>query len=244
MITLDLILADQLKKFKKEVDSLIAKNFMQDDAILQVLKRYIKESKKILFEGNNYSEEWIKEAKNRGLPNVTDTPHALKALISKQTIDLFENNNVLSKREMEARFEVQMENYIKKIQIESRVLGELAMNNIIPAAVKYINVLAGNISSLHQVFSATNAANVMKSQLDLVSEIAGHIGSVKTFVEQMTDARKTANGLHDSEEKALAYCKNVKPFFDKIRYHADKLELLVDDNLWPLPKYREMLFIH
>lgn len=243
MITLNLILADQLKKFKKETDQLIKSGITQDEAILRVLRQYLKDSKNILFEGNNYGEEWIGEAKRRGLSNITDTPHALKSFLTKKTLDLFDSNNVLSPREMESRFEIRLETYIKKIQIESRVLGELSTNYIIPAAVNYLNVLVRNLEGISKVYPKNNAGKVMKPQSELVEEISEHISLIKSNVSQMVEARKVANRIHESEEKALSYCKNVKPFFDKIRYHADKLELLVDDNLWPLPKYREMLFI-
>ena len=244
MITLNLILADQLKKFKKETDSLIKSGISQDDAILKVLRKYLKESGNILFEGNNYGEEWIREAKRRGLSNVTTTPHALKAFLTKKSLDLFKNNNVLSNREMESRHEIRLENYIKKIQIESRVLGEMATNYVIPAALKYLNVLVKNLEGINQFLPKNDAARVIKPQAALVMEISGHITTIKDSVDKMVESRKVANRIHETEEKALLYCEKVKPFFDQIRYHADKLELLVDDELWPLPKYREMLFIH
>lgn len=244
MIILNLILADRLRKFKTETDSLIKSGVSQDDAILKVLRKYLKESRNILFEGNNYSEEWIKEAKRRGLSNIGDTPHALKAFLTKKTLDLFKTNDVLSNREMQSRFEIGLENYIKKIQIESRVLGELATNYVIPAALKYMNILIKNLEGINQILPKNEAAKVLKPQVELIQEISGHISIIKDSVEQMVKARKVANPIQDLEEKALSYCGKVKPFFDKIRYHADKLELIVDDGLWPLPKYREMLFVH
>jgi glutamine synthetase len=243
MVALNLIVADQLEKFKKEVDRLISEKVKKEDAILQVLKRYIRESRNIRFEGNNYSQEWVKEAARRGLSNHTNTPDALKAMISKKSIDLFERNNVLTTREMHARHEIRLENYTKKIQIESRVLGDLASNHVIPIAIKYQNTLIENVKGLKQVLDLKTYGKLSQNQMDTITEISEHVSHIKTYVNEMIEARKQANRITETEEKAFAYCRNVKPFFDKIRYHADKLELLVDDEVWPLPKYRELLFV-
>ena len=242
MIVLNLIVANQLRKFKLDVDALIAKKETKDQAIFQVIKRYIKESKKIRFEGNNYSEEWVKEATKRGLSNFKTTPEALKAFVHKRTLELFESNHVLSKRELEARHEIRLENYTKKVQIESRVLGDLAGNHIIPVAIRYQNTLIENVKGLKQVLDLKTYGKLSQNQMETITEISEHVDKIKTYVNLMIEARKDANRLSETEEKAFAYCEKVFPFFDRIRYHVDKLELLVDDELWPLPKYRELLF--
>jgi len=243
MITINLIVADQLKKFKTEVDELISSKVRKDDAIFRVLRKYIKESKNIRFEGNNYSEDWIEEAKKRGLSNHRFTPDAVKALISKKTERLFAENNVLTKRELEARYEIRLENFTKKIQIESRVLGDLSTNHIIPIAIKYQNTLIANVKGLKQVLDYQAYGKLSHNQMETITEISEHIDKVKTYVHDMIEERKKANRETDVVAKADAYCHNVFPYFDKIRYHVDKLEMLVDDELWPLPKYRELLFM-
>ena len=242
MIVLNLIVADQLRKFKLEVDALIAKKVGKDDALFQVIKKYSKESKKIRFEGNNYSEEWVKEAAKRGLSNHKTTPEALKAFANKKSTDLFERNNVLSARELIARHEIRVENYTKKIQIESRVLGDLAGNHIIPVAIRYQNTLIENVKGLKQVLDLKTYGKLSQNQMETITEISEHVDKIKTYVYEMIEARKAANRIHEPEEMAFAYCNKVLPYFEKIRYHADKLEFLVDDELWPLPKYRELLF--
>lgn len=242
MIVLNLIVADQLRKFKTETDGLINKKMHKEDAILKMLRKYIRESRRILFEGNNYSQEWIDEATKRGLKNLPSTPVALKAFTSKNTIDLFERNNVLTTRELVARHEIRLEHYTKKIQIESRVLGDLAGNHIIPVAIRYQNNLIENVKGLKQVLDLKTYGKLTRNQMETITEISEHVDKIKTYMNLMIDARKEANLIQDPEEKALAYCDNILPYFDKIRYHTDKLELLIDDDLWPLPKYRELLF--
>jgi glutamine synthetase len=242
MTVLNTIVAKQLKDFKVEVDALIdGKGLKKDEAIFNILREYIKGMKNILFEGNGYSEAWEKEAKKRGLSNNKTTPEALKAKISKKTIDLFEEMEVMSKVEMEARYEIELEDYTNHIQIESRVLGDIARNHIVPTAVRYQNILIDNVRGLKDIFE-DNYKKLAKEQLVLIEEISTHIESINANVTKMTNERKKANGLQDIEKKAHAYCFNVKPFFDEIRYHCDKLELLVDDEIWPLPKYRELMF--
>ena len=243
MITINLIVADQLKKFKVEVDALISKKVRKDDAIFQILRKYIKESKPIRFEGNNYSDEWLKEASKRGLSNKNTTPDALKAMTSKKTIKLFTENHVLTEREMEARYEIRLEHYTKKIQIESRVLGDLSMNHIIPIAIRYQNTLIDNVKGLKQVLDYQTYGKLSHNQMETITDISEHVDKIKTFVHKMIEARKVANKIVDIVEKADAYCTQVLPFFDEIRVHVDKLEMLVDDELWPLPKYRELLFM-
>jgi glutamine synthetase len=240
MTILNTIMAETLTSFKSEVDGLIEKGEKKEVAIMHVIKNYIKASKKVLFEGDGYSDEWQKEAAKRGLPNVKTTPPALDALVSKKAKELFEKHKVLTHAELEARHEIELEKYIKKVQIEGRVIGDLAGNHILPSAIRYQNVLIENITGLKEV-GAKEAA--YKVQLSVLNEISEHIAKVQTLSDEMTEARKKANNLTDSREKAIAYCDKVKPFFDDIRYHVDKLELLVDDASWELPKYRELLFL-
>ncbi|MEN8225255.1 MAG: glutamine synthetase III [Bacteroidota bacterium] len=243
MTALNLIMADQLKDFKREVDAHIKKKTSKNEAIFKVIKKYIRASKRIRFEGNSYSQEWIDEATERGLSNLRATPEALQAYVSKRTITLFEKNNVLTKRELQARYEIKLENYVKKIQIESRVIGDLAQNHIIPIAVKYQNTLIENAKGLAEVLDSKTYVKLSRLQVQTIKEISEHVSSVKTNVDAMLEERKKANRLDSFEEAAAAYNKNVMSYFDVIRRHVDKLELLVDDELWPLPKYRELLFI-
>jgi glutamine synthetase len=243
MIVLNTIVADQLVEFKKEVDALIAKNVEKDEAIFQVLRKCIIDSKKIRFEGNGYGEEWVKEAEKRGLSNIKTTPEALGAFVSKQTLELFERQNILSEREQHARYDIYLETYTKKIQIESRVIGDLSLNHIIPTALKYQSTLIENVRGLKEISSAADFKKLAQIQLDIISEISEHISVIKTKVDEMTEARKKANALTDVKKQAIDYCEKVKEaYFETIRYHVDKLELLVDDESWPLPKYRELLF--
>jgi glutamine synthetase len=242
MITLNLIVADQLRRFKIEVDEHLAKEMPLNEAILLVVRKYIRESKNIRFEGNNYSDEWIQEAASRGLSNFRSTPEALRALVETKAIELFENNNVLIHRELHARHEIHLENYIKKIQIESRVLGDLAGNHIIPVAIRYQNTLIENVKGLKEVLDMHSYGKLSRNQMETITEISEHVDKIKTFVGEMVEARKVANRIEHVEEKAFEYCNNVLPYFERIRNHVDKLELLVDDELWPLPKYRELLF--
>jgi glutamine synthetase len=240
MTILNLIVADQLKKFKLEVDKLIKKGEKKDLALLTVIKRYIKESKAIRFEGNGYSDEWEKEAASRGLSNIKTTPKALDVLITEKTEKLFEETRVFSRREAHARHDILLEEFYKKLQIEARVMGELVNNVIIPAAITYQSRLVENVKGLKEIGLKPDTYT---AQLDIINKLAEHINFIKTNVDQMVDARKKANGIEDNREKAIAYDEQVKSFFQPIRYHVDKLEQLVDDSLWPLPKFRELLFI-
>ncbi|HLA55939.1 MAG TPA: glutamine synthetase III [Flavobacterium sp.] len=241
MTTLNAIVAKQLKDFKKEVDALIAKDMKKDDAIFNVLREYIKQSKNILFEGDGYSEAWAKEAKKRGLSNFKTTPQALKARVSKAAFDLFSELNIMNHVEVEARYEIELEEYTKKIQIEGRVLGDIARNHVIPTAIRYQNTLIENVKGLKEIFGK-EYESIGKEQIVLIREISGHIEGINTKVEEMTAARKDANALTDAQKMAERYCEVVKPYFDVIRDHCDKLELLVDDEIWTLTKYRELLF--
>ena len=243
MIALNLALAEQLKIFRSEVDALIEKGSTKEDAIYKILRKYIKESKRIRFEGNSYGDEWIAEAISRRLANVPSTPEALKIMTDKEVIKLFEDHNVLSKREVLARYEIDLENYIKKIQIESRIIGDLSHNHIIPTAIRYQNTLVENVKGLKEVLDNKTFVKLSNSQMQNIKEISEHISIVRQLVAEMVDKRKKANKIDDTSERAALYNKEILPFFEKIRYHVDKLELLVDDELWPLPKYRELLFI-
>jgi glutamine synthetase len=240
MVILNTIMAETLTAFKKEVDILIEKGDKKEVAIMQVIKKYIKESKKVLFEGDGYSEEWAKEAAKRGLPNLKTTPIALDPLISDKAKKLFEKHNVYTHSELEARHEIELEKYLKIVQIEGRVIGDLAGNHIIPASIRYQNLLINNIKGLKDIGVPEKS---YKAQLNILEEISEHINKVQSLSFEMTEARKKANALTDTRAKAIAYCDEVKPYFDEIRYHVDKLELLVDDSEWELPKYRELLFL-
>jgi len=242
MTTLNSIVAKQLKDFKKEVDALIEKNDLKkDEAIFNVLREYIKETKNILFEGDGYSDAWEKEAKKRGLSNHKTTPLALKAKVSKKALDLFKDLNVMNHVEVEARYEIELEEYTKKIQIEGRVLGDIARNHVIPTAIRYQNTLIENVRGLKEIFGK-DFEKIAKEQISLIKEISAHIEGINSNVEAMTEARKKANALTDAQKMAESYCDKVKPYFDIIREHCDKLELLVDDEIWTLTKYRELLF--
>jgi glutamine synthetase len=242
MTVLNTIVAKQLKDFKVEVDKLIdGKGLKKDEAVFNVLREYIKASKNVLFEGNGYSEEWEKEAKKRGLSNNKTTPEAIKAKISKKSIALFEEMNVMNKVEVIARHEIELEEYTKRLQIESRVIGDIARNHVIPTAIMYQNTLIKNVTGLKEIFGA-NFKKIAAEQMDLIEKISGHIATINSKVELMIEERKKANKLH-GQKAADAYCNNVKPFFEEIRYHCDKLELMIDDEQWPLTKYRELLFI-
>ncbi|NDA62059.1 MAG: glutamine synthetase type III [Chitinophagia bacterium] len=241
MTVLNTIMADTLKQFKLDVDALIEKGDKKEIAIMHVIQRYIVESKKVLFEGDGYSQEWHEEAARRGLPNVKTTPLALDAMVTEKAKHLFESNGVYTHEELEARHEIELEKYTKKVQIESRIMGDLAINHILPAAIRYQNELLENVNGLK---AAGLPADTYKSQLDILSEVSRHIQVIHNKVHEMVEARKKANNIENAREKAIAYDKEIKAaFFDDIRYHVDKLEHVVDDDLWTLPKYREMLFI-
>ncbi len=242
MTVLNTIMAKQLKEFKIEVDKLIAnKDLKKDEAIFNVLREYIKESKDILFEGNGYGKEWEIEAAKRGLSNHKSTPEAIRPKVGKKAIDLYKELEVMNEKEIIARHEIELEEYAMKIQIEGRVLGDIALNHIIPTAVNYQNKLIKNVTGLKNVFSK-DFESIAKDQMDLIKKISNHISGINNKVTLMVNERKKANVMEDPEEKANAYCNKVKPYFDEIRYHCDKLEMMIDDELWPLTKYREMLF--
>lgn len=244
MTVLNSIVAQQLIKFKKDVDELMAKKKIEkDDAIFQVLKKYIVESKRIRFEGNGYGDEWKAEAKRRGLNNFPTTPKALEAFVSKKSLDLFEHLGILNHREQEARYEIYLETYTKKIQIESRIIADMVNNQILPAAIAYQKTIVDNVAGLKNILTPAEFKKSAETQLNLIKEIGERISIIKKAADDMREERKKANNLDSAKKQAFAYCEKVKPYFDEIRYHVDKLEYVVDDALWPLPKYREMLYL-
>jgi glutamine synthetase len=244
MTVLNSIVAQQLIMFKHDVEEVIEKkNVEKDEAIFQVLKRYIVESKKIRFEGNGYGDEWKAEAKKRGLSNNPTTPTALDAFIDKKSIELFESLGILNHREQEARYDIYMETYTKKIQIESRIMADMVNNQILPAAIRYQKTIVDNVNGLKNILSAAEFKEAAQTQLNLVKEIGERVSIIKKAADDMREERKKANNLVGTKKQAHAYCDKVKTYFDEIRYHVDKLEYIVDDDVWPLPKYREMLYL-
>lgn len=242
MTVLNMIVANQLKEFKVEVDAMIKDGLKKDDAIFNILKEYIKVSKSIRFEGDGYGDEWKAEAEKRGLSNVPKTPEALDFYVSKSAIDMFKSTGVMNQVEVEARHDIMLEEYQKRIQIESRVLGDLAGNHIVPTAIRYQNTLIDNVQRLKNILDEGTFTNVAKEQLEMIKEISKRISEIISNKEAMIEARRKANALDSTKEMAHAYCNDILPYFDKIRYHVDKLELMIDDEIWPLPKLRELLF--
>jgi glutamine synthetase len=243
MIVLNTAVGAQLIEFKTAVDAKIASGIAKEKAIFEVLKEYIKISKPIRFDGNGYSEEWKIEAAKRGLDCETSVPEILKAYTSDSSVELFTKTGVLSETELHARNEVKWETYTKKIQIEARVLGDLCMNHIIPVVTKYQSLLIDNVSKLFTIYSTEKANELGAMNKALIEEISERLSNVKANVDAMIEARKLANKIEHEYDKAVAYHDIIFPYFDIIRYDVDKLELIVDNELWPLPKYRELLFI-
>ncbi len=240
MMILNTIVANQLLKFRADYDAEMTEHEgKKEEVIVKILKEYIKNSKKILFEGNGYSEEWKEEAAKRGLSNIGSTPEALKAYLKKDYIEIFEKLGILSEREFHARYEIELENYIKKIQIESRVIGDLAMNHVVSTAVKYQAQLVQTAKALKEMELNKEAEPIIK----IIRELSERVTEISKKVDEMTEARKKANNLDDLEQKAKLYATEVKHFFDEIRYNVDKLEMMIDDEDWPLVKYRELLYI-
>ena len=240
MTVMNTIVGRQLVEFKAELDEIMKDGTGRDEAILAILKRYIKESKPICFEGDGYSEEWKEEAERRGLSNIPNTPDALGAYLAEDAVELFTSSGVFTEREMHAHYDVMCENYILKLQIESRTLGEMVVNHILPAAISYQNQLAENILQLKELGLPESA---YEAQFDILKLISENISNIKLTVNQMTDARKKANDQEDATAIAKTYCYDVKPFMEDIRTYADRLEYLVDDREWPMIKYRELMFV-
>lgn len=243
LIVLNTIMADQLNEFKTLVDEKIANGKPTNKAIFEVLKAYIKESKSIRFDGNGYSDEWRKEAAERGLDCETSVPKIYDAYTKEASIEMFSRTGVFTEKELEARNEVKWETYTKKLQIEARVLGDLCLNHIIPVATQYQSLLLDNVYKTKQIYSAEKAEELSAHNMELIEKLSKHISIIKSNVDAMVEARKQANKIESEREKAIAYSETVLPYFTPIRTNADELELIVDDELWPLPKYREMLFI-
>lgn len=243
MIVLNAVMADQLIIFKKDIDKKMKAGMNKDQAIYDTLRLYIKECKAIRFDGNGYSDEWIAEAGRRGLNCETSVPLIYDNYTNEDAVKMFENVGVMNARELEARNEVKWETYTKKIQIEARVLGDISMNHIIPVATHYQTALLDNVYKLNSVFSKEKAETLNEHDIALIEDIAVYISGIKTNVDAMVEARKVANKIENIREKAIAYHDTVAPFLNTIRYHIDKLELIVDNQMWPLPKYRELLFI-
>lgn len=244
MMVLNTIVADQLHQFKTAVDGLMhTKKLDKDDAIFQILRQYIQQSKAIRFEGNGYSDAWKTEAQKRGLKNIPTTPGALDFYMSKNVLALFERQHILTHREQEARYEIFLETYTKKIQIESRIIADMVNNQIIPAAIAYQKVLVDNVNGMKQIMPASMFKTASEIQMAVIQEISTRTTIIQKSAEAMRQERKKANALSSSRKQAEAYCTRVKPYFDSIRYQVDKLEYIVDDQTWPLPKYREMLYL-
>ena len=243
MIALNTAVAEQLLIFKTEVDALIEKGEPNISAIVQVLRKYIKECKPIRFDGNGYSDEWKEEAARRGLDCETSCPVIFDNYLKPESIRMFESTGVMTRKELEARNEVKWETYTKKIQIEARVLGDLVMNHIVPVATEYQSKLIDNVFKMKGLFAEDEAASLSAENIALIKKIAEHTSYIKEHVDAMVAARKVANKIADEREKAIAYHDTIAPMLEQIRYHIDKLELIVDDQMWTLPKYRELLFI-
>ena len=243
MTVMNVIVAKQLKVFKAEVDALIeTKGLKKDEAIFNVLREYIKQSKNIMFEGDGYSDDWAKEAKKRGLNNLKTTPEALKKELDKKFVDLYAELGIYSHREFEARNEIKLEKYSTVIDIEARVLADIARNHIIPAALNYQNRLIENVKGLKEIFGDKEFKALAKEQLSLIADISENVSVIKLGVDELLAAKEKAKNTIGSQKQAEEYCNKVKPLFDNIRAGADALEMMVDDELWPLTKYREMLF--
>jgi glutamine synthetase len=242
MIALNASLANQLKQFKLDVDKIIEKGIKKDEAIFQVLKKYILESENIRFEGDGYSEEWAKEAKKRGLTNIVSVPKSISTYLSDQSKKVLIGNGIFIEEELEGRVEVEYEKFTKKIQIEARVLGDLAINHVVPTAITYQNTLLENVQGLKDLFDEKDFYEMAGARMELIKEISNRITTIKQLVNEMIEERKIANKVTSEKDKAFQYEQKIRPFFDKIRYEIDKLELTVDNEIWPLPKYRELLF--
>jgi glutamine synthetase len=242
MIVLNAAVAYQLTQFKKAVDIIIKKGRNKDEAIFQVLKNYILESERVLFEGDNYSKEWHQEAKRRGLCNLSSVPESISLYLSEKSREVLVGSKVFTEKELESRVEVEYEKFTKKVQIEARVLGDLAINHIVPTAIVYMTSLINNVKGLREIFDDKEFERLAGARKEMIVTISDHISNIKKLVNEMVEERKKANIIEETYKKAITYESKVKPYLDDIRYHIDKLELIVDNEIWPLPKYRELLF--
>lgn len=242
MIVLNTVVASQLKQFRNDTEVLISKGVKKDEAIFQVLKKFIVESETIRFEGDNYSDNWKKEAARRGLTNIVSVPESLTKYLTGESKKVLVGHGIFTEKELEARVEVEFEKFVKKVQIEARVLGDLAINHIVPTCIRYQNVLLDNVRGMKEVFPEKEYNELTAARKELIREISNHISSIKRKVHEMIDARRVANRISDIKKRAFEYEKNVRPYLNDIREHIDKLELIVDNEYWSLPKYRELLF--
>ena len=242
MIVLNAAVARQLTIFAREVNALVTKGRKKDEAIFQVLKKAIVDSERIRFEGDGYSEEWHREALRRGLSSDESVPRTIKTYLTDTARETLIGTGTLSERELESRVDVELEKFTKKVQIEGRVLGDLAINHIVPTAVSYMTTLVENVKGLRDIFDENEYMRLAGARKDLIVTISDHISMIKKLVTEMIGERRKANMIEDEYKKALAYESKVKPYLDEIRNHIDKLELVVDNEIWPLPKYRELLF--
>jgi glutamine synthetase len=242
MIVLNAAVAYQLTQFKKDVDLIINKGRTKDEAIFQVLKKYILESERVLFEGDNYSKEWHQEARERGLCNIASVPESISLYLTEQSRKVFISTGIFTEKELQSRVEVEYEKFTKKVQIEARVLGDLAINHIVPTAMRYMTSLLENVKGLKDVFNDIEFERLAGARKEMIVTISDHISMIKKLVYDMVEERKKANVIDGTYDKAIAYEKNVKPYLEEIRNHIDVLELIVDNEMWPLPKYRELLF--
>ena len=242
MIVLNAAVAHQLTSFKNEVDLIVKKGRGKDEAIFQVLKKYILESESVLFEGDGYSKKWHQEAHKRGLSNITSVPESISRYLTKQSREVLIGTGIFTEKELESRVEVEYEKFIKKVQIEARVLGDLAINHIVPTAITYMTSLIENVKGLKEIFSDNEFERLAGARKEMIVTISDHISMIKKLVNDMIEERKKANVIEGSYKKAVAYESKVKPYLQEIRAHIDKLELIVDNEIWPLPKYRELLF--
>jgi glutamine synthetase len=243
MIVLNTAMADQLEKFYKKLSDKLKGGKSFDKTLISVLRDEILASKTVLFEGDGYSDDWVKDAESRGLSNVRSVSDALRSFVTKESEELFSKHNVFSPKELEARYEISLDMFIKQMQIESRVLGDLAINHVVPTAIQYQNILIDNVKGLKEILEGKDYREMSQPHIDSIKKISGHVKNIREMVSKMVDARKAANEAKDIVESAGLYDKKVQIWFDEIRYHIDKLELICDDNMWPLPKYRELLFI-
>jgi glutamine synthetase len=242
LIVLNTAVARELTIFKNEVDALVERGVKKDEAILQTIRKFIIESKKVRFEGNGYSDEWRAEAERRGLRGIESVASAIKEYIAEENVSLFEEFGVMNRTELEARYEIKNETLLKKIQIESRVLGDLAINHIIPTAINYQNVLIRNVNGLKDIFG-DEFRTLASAEIETIRTISQHVKSIRELCAEMLDARRKWNAVTAVIERATGYESEVKPYISQIRYHIDHLEMIVDDGLWTLPKYRELFTI-
>ena len=238
---LNTVVAESLNEFRDEVDALEAEGVERSEAVMTVVRKFITGAKDIMFEGNGYSKEWEIESENRGLRAVRNVPESYEVYHEQQTLDVFSKMGVLAPNEVEARFEILNETYVKKLQIEARIIGDMCLNHVIPAAVRYQNILIENVKGIKEIF-CDDYMQYCSAEIETLKKISTHINSISLDVERLVEERKKANKIENIAERAKVYSHNVKEVMDEIRYSADKLEILVDDEMWPLPKYRELLF--